>query len=667
MSTGVLASHSAENPTPDVAPESVRDAIDRATQNLLAKQHADGYWLGELQGDTILESEFVLLMVILGREHDPRLPKLADYIRKHQMPEGGWNIYPGGPVEVSASVKAYFALKLVGDAPTLPHMRRARRAILEAGGAEVSNSYSRFYLAALGQISYDAVPTIPPEIMLLPKRFYFSLYTMSAWTRTFVVPLCVLSAFRPVRRLPRHVGISELFVNRSRGLGVVPRRCSRLVSWSNFFEVTDRLLKMVERWPWKPLRPLALRAVHKWMLERFRRSDGLGAIFPPMVYLPIALRCLGYADDHPRWQQTLRQLDGLMVTDEQGSRVQPCLSPVWDTSMATFALREAGLPAYHPAPQRAAVWLASKEVRRHGDWQVCAPKAEPGGWHFEFANEFYPDVDDSAKGAMALLRVGRPEDRPAVDRAVRWILQMQNDDGGWAAFDRNINKGFLTHVPFADHNAILDPSVPDITGRVLECLGRMGFGLAEPAVDRATRFLRLAQERDGSWFGRWGVNHIYGTWQALVGLAHVGQDMAEPWCRRAVAWLGRHQNADGGWGESCRSYRDPSSRGQGQSTASQTAWALMGLMAVVDPHDARVRRGIAFLLDRQRDDGGWDESEFTGTGFPGVFYLRYHLYSLYFPLMALGRYARLCGVLPEDCPSGRSEQAQPTPSRLLPV
>ena len=645
----------------------VLDAVARASQHLLARQHGEGYWLGELQGDTILESEFVLLMCILGRENDSRLPMLGDYIRKHQTPDGGWNTYPGGPTEVSVSVKAYFALKLLGDSPRSPHMHRARRAILEGGGAEACNSYSRFYLAALGQISYDAVPTIPPEIVLLPKRFYFSLYAMSAWTRTFVVPLCVLSAFQPVRRIPRPLGIAELFSDGTRRLGPLHRSCPRLVSWSNFFAVADQMLKVVERWPWKPLRGLALRAVQEWMLERCRRSDGLGAIFPPMVYLPIALRCLGYAEDHPHWQLTLRQLDGLLVADDDGWRVQPCQSPVWDTSMAVYALGESGVPAAHPALHRAAAWLASKEVRRHGDWQVRVPEAEPGGWHFEFANEFYPDVDDSAKAAMALYQVGRAEDRPAVDRAVRWILKMQNDDGGWAAFDRNVNREFLNHVPFADHNAMLDPSTPDITGRVLECLSRVGLAADRPEVRRAVEFLRRTQERDGSWFGRWGVNHIYGTWLALVGLAHAGQDLSQAWCRRAVRWLRDHQNPDGGWGESCRSYGDVSARGRGPSTASQTAWATMGLMAAHGPHDPSVRRGIAFLLDRQCDDGSWEETEFTGTGFPGVFYLRYHLYSVYFPLMALGRYARLGGAIPGPHPSWLHSDVRPGRIPLMPV
>jgi squalene-hopene/tetraprenyl-beta-curcumene cyclase len=626
----------------DAAPAPPLQAgIDRARACLLGMQATDGHWCGELQGDTLLESEYILLMAFLGREGDERVPKAARYILSHQLPDGGWNIYPGGPAELSASVKAYFVLKLAGHDPDAPHMRRAREVIRSLGGAARCNSFTKFFLALLGQFPYGNCPAVPPEMILLPTWCYFNLYAMSSWTRTIVVPLSIFYAHKPVRRLPTEVGIAELFLQPPDTPLWPHPPTARLLSWTNFFLAVDWAFKWVEARGLGFVRREALRRAEAWMRERFADSDGLGAIFPPIIYTIVCLRCLGHADDSPEMQWAMQQLDDLIIEDEDKLRVQPCFSPVWDTALSLKALADAGVPGHHPAVGRATRWLLDREVRQPGDWCVGNPGVEPGGWFFEYRNAFYPDTDDTAMVLMALARAGKAaEGRPAVGRALNWLLSMQNRDGGWAAFDRNIDRQLLTKVPFADHNAMLDPSCADITGRVLEALGHYGFRTGQAAVDRAVAFLRRTQEPAGCWLGRWGVNYIYGTWQVLEGLARVGFDRHDPMVRRAVAWLKSVQQAGGGWGETCGSYDDPSLAGQGLPTASQTAWALLGLLAAGEAACPEVRQGADYLLARQGADGNWEEEQFTGTGFPRVFYLKYHLYRLYFPLMALARYAR---------------------------
>jgi squalene-hopene/tetraprenyl-beta-curcumene cyclase len=627
----------------------VRRAVDRARRRLLGLQRPDGHWCGELQGDTILESEYVLLMAFLGRENEEQVRKAAEYVLRNQQADGGWTHYPGGPLELSGSVKAYFALKLTGHDPDAPYMRRAREIIRAKGGAARCNSFTKFYLALLGQFPYANCPSVPPELVLLPKWFYVNLYAMSSWTRTIVVPLSIFSAFKPVRRLPPERGIRELFLKPPETpLSPAPPD-RRLLSWGNFFRGVDAAYKAAERSGL--LRPFRKQAVEKaaaWMRERLEDSDGLGAIFPPMIYTAVALRCLGVADDAPEMQWALKQLEDLMIEEDGAIRLQPCLSPVWDTALALNALADADVTTESDASLRPAVdWLLEREVRRRGDWSVLNPHLEPGGWFFEYRNAFYLDTDDTAMVLMALARTGAanaPTARPAVERALRWLLGMQNRDGGWAAFDRDVTREVLTKVPFADHNAMLDPSCPDITARVLEALGEYGFGVDHPQVRRALAFLRKTQEKTGCWLGRWGVNYLYGVWQVLVGLEKIGFDMADPMVRRAVAWLESVQQPDGGWGESCGSYDDPSLAGRGQTTASQTAWALLALMAAGEADSPAVRAGVDFLVASQDEDGGWREEPFTGTGFPEVFYLKYHLYSLYFPLMALARYAKAAPV-----------------------
>ena len=664
----------------------VRRAVLRTRQWLLGQQHAEGYWCAELEGDTILESETILLLAYLGREQSPLAKRLAAYLVEKQMPDGGWAMYPGGGVEISGSVKAYFALKLTGHDPSAEYMQRARQAILNHGGADAVNSFTRFYLAMLGQISYDQCPEVPPEALLLPKWLPVSLHRVSSWSRTMIVPLSIVSSQRPVREVDPRLGIRELFLAEP---AQWPRlRCpglpggTGLLSWDCFFRTIDRVLKRCRRRGWLPLRRRALAVAVKWMLTRFEHSDGVGAIYPPIVWSLVALKSLGYDDQDEAVEECRRQLDALVIDDPEAgmARVQPCKSPVWDTAITLRALVEAGISPASPAAQKAIRWLLDRQTTRPGDWSATV-RAEPGGWYFEHRNEFYPDSDDTAMVLMALNRqfdeaaaggeslprlgmFDEPDAVPggadpaetlarthgAMDRGLRWLLAMQNDDGGWAAFDRNNNAEFLCYVPFADHNAMIDPSTPDLTARVLEALGQLGLRVGHPAVDRAVAYVRAAQEADGSWFGRWGVNYIYGTWEALTGLVAVGVSQDDPAVVAGVNWLLAHQQESGGWGESPDTYEHPHLRGQGAATASQTAWAVLGLMAAgLEQHPAVVR-GIRFLTLTQEEDGTWEEAEFTGTGFPRVFYLRYHSYPIYFPLLALAQWAKQVGPLPPPQP-----------------
>jgi squalene-hopene/tetraprenyl-beta-curcumene cyclase len=616
-------------------------SISRATSSLLEKQADGGWWVGELQGDSILESEYLLLKWILGQEQDPDLPKIANFLRNLQNADAGWSLYPGGPPDCSGTVKAYFALKLMGDDPNAPHMRRARELIHRLGGAEKCNTFTRFYFACLGQISFDSCPSVPPEVVFLPKWFYFNLYNVSAWTRTMILPLGIVTTLRPIRQIPATLGIRELYVDYAVGnkLGTP----GRALTWRDSFLFLDGLLKRYEESPIQPLRGWAMAAAEKWLIEHMHDSEGLGAIFPAMVYTLIVLKAIGYADDHPVVMKAHKELKDFYIEEGDTIRLQPCVSPVWDTGIAMHALAEAGLPVESDAAQRATDWLLKKEVRFASDWQKNVGNIEPSGWFFEFHNPHYPDVDDTAMVAMSLKRLGGDKSAAAVSRGIKWLLAFQNTDGGWAAFDKTQSRPILEAIPFADHNAMQDPSCPDITGRVLECLGHNGFQRDNLIVERAIRFIRTHQDKDGPWWGRWGVNYVYGTWQVLAGLKSIGEDMSSEYIQRAADWLRSVQKPDGSWGETCASYDDPSLKGQGESTASQTAWGVMALLAANGPDDSAVKSGVDWLINNQADDGAWDEQGFTGTGFPKVFYLKYHLYRHYFPLMALGRYRRMCG------------------------
>ncbi len=618
--------------------------IRAAQDHLLTLQFEDGHWCGELEGDTILESEYALCMYYVGRGDEPKVHKAANYIRNKQLPEGGWSIYPGGPADVSASTKAYFVLKLLGDTPDAPHMKRARRAILAAGGLEACNSFTKIYLAIFGQYDWNRCPTVPPEIILLPRWFYFNVYEMSSWSRAIVVPLSILSASRPHCEVPDRASITEL---------VVPGYRSKNRSlWGTMFRGLDAALKLVDKLPVRPSREAALKRCEEWILERLDDSHGLGAIFPPIVNTIYALHSLGYSLAHPTVRRQVRELERLEIEEQDTLRVQPCFSPVWDTALTVNALVESGLPKDHPAVRRAAHWLLERRGNGQGDWRVKNRAVRASGWYFEYANPFYPDCDTTSQVLTALTKVKLASDADrercaqATAEAHRWHLSMQNRDGGWAAFDRGCDKEILTHVPFADHNAMVDPSTADLTARGIETAACMGLDRHYPAVRRAIAFLRDVQEPDGSWFGRWGCNYLYGTWLALWGLEQIGEDTRAEWGCRASRWIQGCQNPDGGWGELPRSYDDPAWKGRGPTTPSQTAWAVLGLLAAGEARSDAVRRGIEYLVRSQRSDGGWDEEYWTGTGFPRVFYLRYHMYRLYFPLLALGEYRKR--IAPDD-------------------
>jgi squalene-hopene/tetraprenyl-beta-curcumene cyclase len=633
----------AENVTKSRSPldAATEASLNRARACLLAKQNPAGYWVGELQGDSILESEFLLLKWILGHEGDPNLPLIANYLRNLQQSDGGWNLYPGGPPDISGTVKAYFALKLMGDDPNAPHMRRARELIHTLGGAEKCNTFTRFYFACLSQISFDACPTIPPEVVFLPKWFYFNLYNVSAWTRTMILPLGIVTTLRPARALPPELGIRELY----RDFEVANRLADPVKglpkNWEELFVKLDGFLKLYEKAPIARVREAAMKKAEQWMLERLKNSEGLGAIFPPMVYILIVFRALGYPDDHPIVQASHKQLEDFFIREGDTIRIQPCFSPVWDTGLALHALAEAGLePGSDPA-RRGTQWLLSKECRVAADWQEHCERVEPSGWFFEFENAHYPDTDDTAMAVASLKRLGGRGASAALSRGVNWLLAMQNQDGGWAAFDRTKDRPILEKIPFADHNAMQDPSCPDITGRILEALGHNGFAKIHSTVQRAIAYVKSQQDPSGAWWGRWGVNYVYGTWQVLTGLNSIGEDMTESYVQRAATWLKSVQKDDGSFGETCATYDHPSLKGQGPSTPSQTAWGAMGLMAAFGAYDPAVERAIRWLVENQASDGNWDEHLYTGTGFPKVFYLKYHLYRLYFPITALARYRRL--------------------------
>ena len=627
---------------PSAPPSSVEsarrlhEALERAQRHLLSLQASDGHWRGELEGDTILESEYVLAMWFLGRSGGEKIRKVGNYLRLKQHDEGGWAIYPGGPPDVSASTKAYFVLKLLGDDPEAGHMQRARRVILKLGGIDACNSFTKIYLAIFGQYPWAKCPSVPPELVLLPRRFYLNIYEMSSWSRAILVPLSIISARKPSCEVPASAAIAELRSDHYRP----PKR----TAWGSFFYAVDALVKRTEWLPLGKLRSFALEKAERWTLERLQDSDGLGAIFPPIVNTIFALRAQGYAPDHPTILLQVRELEKLEIEEGDTLRVQPCLSPVWDTALAVNALVESGIPGDHPAVTLASRWLLGRRGSEMGDWRLKRPGPVKAGWYFEYANPFYPDCDTTSQVLTTLCKVTLPpEDALRCQRAIfeshEWHLGMQNDDGGWAAFDRACDKEILTKVPFADHNAMIDPSTADLTARGIESLSELGFTADYPPARRAIRFLQRTQEAEGAWYGRWGCNYLYGTYLALWALWKIGVDPADRAVRRGAAWLLRCQNPDGGWGESLASYDDPSLKGKGPSTPSQTAWAVLGLLAAGHREDESVRRGVEFLLARQAADGSWPEEEWTGTGFPGVFYLRYHLYPIYFPLLALGVYA----------------------------
>ncbi|MBV9759493.1 MAG: squalene--hopene cyclase [Acidobacteriaceae bacterium] len=624
------------------------DAVRKASAALLRRQSDEGYWNATLRADTTLESDYILLQLWLHPPVEgvwnpptrPRVDRAVASILARQLPDGGFNIYLQGPAEINACIKAYFALKVAGLPVSDPRMQSLCARILEMGGLQAANSYVRTNLNLFDLYPRDACPSIPPELILLPFNF---IYQMSSWTRAIVIALAIVHAANPKRPVPGGFNLDELFLA---GAPTRPERSLKLFSWRNFFLKLDRFLKVWERRGPRFIRSYATRKCADWMIAHFDYSDGLGAIYPSMQYAVMALDALGYAPDHPLRIEAQKQFDGLIFDRQaesgEGFYCQPCFSPVWDTAIAAFALGETEDPPLDSL-RRTADWLLLKEVRRKGDWSTKRPGAEPAGWAFEFNNEFYPDVDDTAMVLLAFekARASDPAAQQACQkRALDWILAMQGRDGGWAAFDVDNDWNILSYVPFADHNAMLDPSCPDITGRVMEALIACGLPSSHSAIRRGVNYLLRHQEADGSWYGRWGVTYIYGTFLALRGLRAAGLGENEPCIQRGLEFIRAYQNTDGGWGESCASYDEGRFISQA-STPSQTAWALLALLAGGDLRSESLYNGIEYLLRTQRPDGDWNESYCTGTGFPRVFYLSYTDYRNTFPLLALSVFLKV--------------------------
>jgi len=625
------------------------EAVARAQHHLLSRQAADGHWVGELEADRALTAEALLLHRLIDRVDGGVERRAVTFLRRRQNADGGWSLFEGGASDLSATIKIYFAMKMSGVSPDDPVMLRARARIRAMGGPAKANVFCKILLALFGEYDWNGVPTMPVEIMLLPPPFFlFNIYEVSYWSRCVIVPLLIIMDRKPVKWLPRHLTLDELWPEGREHTSLrfprVPEPFSwRGLFWKSFFIAVDDGLKIWERFSPRPLRKRAVDAAREWLEERTAVPGGLGGIYPAMANSILALRLLGHPEDHPLVLGQLKEIEALAVEHGDELCYQPCPSPVWDTSLAANALVESDLPTDHPALVKAAEWMLGKQILVAGDWQVKRPHVQPGGWAFQYGNDFYPDLDDAAMVLMALEKIrGVDADRVrlAKERGVGWFLGMQNVDGGWASFDADNNRLYLNNIPFADHGALVDPSTEDLTGRGLELLGTLGYPRDLEAVDRAIHFIRRSQRHDGPWYGRWGVNYIYGTWSVLRGLGAIGVDPRHEYVQRAVRWLLRRQNPDGGWGETCESYAKPELAGIGESLPSQTAWALLGLFAAGQTTGPAVERGIGYLLATQRADGSWEDPFWNGTGFPRVFYLKYHLYAKYFPLWALGVYRR---------------------------
>jgi squalene-hopene/tetraprenyl-beta-curcumene cyclase len=645
-----LDSRSPARPQPDI-PRAPADplaaeialATQRAQAHLLGLQRPEGYWVGELIVDATLVADMVAYHHWDRNVDALWQQKAVKHIFDRQLDDGGWNIYPGGPAEVNATIKCYLALKLAGVSTTDPRMLRARAMAKSLGGVPRMNTFSKLYLALIGLYPWKYVPTIPCEVLLIGKWFHVNFWEMSNWSRAMLVPLAIINHFRPTR--PVNVTLDEIYPDGFHERDLALPRDPQWFTWRNFFLDLDGLHKFaerVQRLGLHPFRKLALKKAEQWMLERFEHSHGLAAIFPAMLNALIALRALGYSHDHPEVVRAYRELKNLEHDEPGNLRIEPCFSPVWDTAIVAICLRESGVPADHPQLRRAADWLMDREIRFKGDW-------------------IHKNTADVELLALRLIDANDPKRaRECVERATKWMMTFQCRDGGWAAFDKDCTKGILEKVPFADHNAMLDPECADITARILEYLGKAGFPKDHPQVKRGVQYVKSQQEADGSWFGRWGVNYIYGTWQVLRGMQAMGWDMTETWLVRGRDWLEKVQLPDGGWGETCATYDDPEFKGQGPATASQTAWALMGILACGDPHRESVRRGFAWLCRQQNADGSWTEDAITGTGFPRVFYLKYDMYRNAWPLLALASWRQATENYP-------SLAGQPVRSELAPL
>ncbi len=649
-------------------------------------QYDDGYWWDRLESNSTMEAEYLMLSLFLGKEDqlkkNRRWNKICRSILNAQQEDGSWGLYYGAPGDLSTSVECYFALKLAGVPADSDEMARARDFILSRGGVPGCRVFTKIWLALFGQWDWNGLPHMPPEMILVPPSLPFSVYDFASWARTTVVPLLIVLSRRRGREHPAHpvpewANLDELFPRpRDQTDYSLPKPKPQIWSfsgwgWAKSLYLLNRALGLYERLPVHPFRGAAERKVVEWILEHQEANGGWAGIQPPWVYCLIALHHMGFPPDHEVMEKGFKGLDDHVVEDEETFFLQGCISPVWDTCLAQIALLDSGVAPENPMVQKSTRWLLDRQILEPGDWQVRAKNVEPGGWAFEFDNDRYPDIDDTAEVIIALdmARLDpeqEPRRREAIRRGVNWVLALQSDNGGWGAFDKNNNRTYVSKLPFSDFGEVLDPSSADVTAHILEMLGRLEYTLDFPPARRAYEYIRSEQEEDGSWFGRWGVNHIYGVSAVLAGLAAIGEDMGQPYIRLAVEWLLAHQNEDGGWGESCGSYVDQALRGVGPSTASQTAWAIIALIAAGDLDCKGIERGVAYLARTQKADGTWDEPYFTGTGFPGYrqgeppkqmpkpgepgfqgldmpggFMINYHMYRNYWPLMALGRYARL--------------------------
>ena len=620
-------------------------SIESAIEGLLSMQHEDGYWWAELESNVTITAEHVFLRHVLGNPDPAEARKAAAYILSKQREDGTWGVWYDGPAELSTTIEAYAALKMAGISPDAPEMAKARTFILSRGGVEKARVFTKIWFAMMGEWPWVGLPVLPVEFTALPLWFPMNLYSFGCWARQTIAPLAIVMARKPVVPLPAEARLDELFVNGRENADLsIP--ATKRTGRARFFMVADKLLHWYDRLPWKPFREAAIRNAKRWILERQEADGSWGGIQPPWVYSLIALQLEGdrLDADGPMAKgfAGFYGPQGFAIEDDETFHLQSCLSPVWDTGLAMVALDDMGVPEDHPARTRGGEWLLDEQIFCGGDWQARC-KARPGGWAFEFANDIYPDTDDTAVVMMSLLDVQLDAARKAesLARGKEWLIGMQSSNGGWGAFDRNNTQTWTRDIPFADFGEMIDPPSVDVTAHILECLGRLGHRKGEPVIDRAIAYVKKEQEFDGAWFGRWGSNLTYGIGCTLPGLEAIGEDMRAPYVRRAVEWLLEHQNEDGGWGEKVEGYYDPVWRGRGPSTASQTGWSLLALLAAGEVDHEATARGIDYLMRTQREDGRWDEPYYTGTGFPTDFMIRYHIYRDVFPGMALGRYRRL--------------------------
>ena len=646
----------------------VENTIHRSQRHLLGLQYPDGYWWGELESNPTMEAEYLLLTYFLDVVDEGRWRKLANHILSRQREDGSWGQYFDAPGDVSTSVECYFALKLAGISADTAEMRRAREFILSRGGVPRVRIFTKIWLSMFGQWEWKGTPVMPPELMFLPSWFPFNIYEFSSWARATIVPMLVILTERPTHSIPEWAQIDELYPQPRDRTDYSLSRPTSLLGWGRLFHITDKLVRLYERMPVKPGRQAAIRKAARWVVSHQEADGSWGGIQPPWVYSLIALKHLGYSMDHPVMRRGFEGFEGFAIEEGDTWRVQACVSPVWDTCLVLIGLLDSAMDPHDPAIQKATHWMLKEQILAGGDWQVKVKNVPPGGWAFEFENDTYPDVDDAAEVIMALDMArldeeGEESKARAIKRGVEWVLGMQCKNGGWGAFDKDNDKGYIAKIPFSDFGETLDPPSVDVAAHVIEMLGKLGYRKDFQPIKRAYEYMRAEQESDGPWFGRWGVNYIYGTGAVLPALEAIGEDMGQPYVRQAIDWVIAHQNDDGGWGESCGSYVDYSLRGVGPSTASQTAWALLALLSVGEKDNPATEKGIRFLVDTQLEDGSWDEPYFTGTGFPGYgvgqrlkrlprpgerryqglempagFMINYHMYRNAWPLAALGRY-----------------------------